>query len=275
MASLADKLRYLAGQPAFHAEPARVVARLGWWYVRSRIPRPALVRLRPWDLTLELPPRWRGVSKLAYAFRERYEPELQVLHRCVRPGSVAVDVGASYGIYTCVLARLVGPEGRVYAFEPEAEAAQVLRRNARRNRLGWVRVIQAACADSSGAAALCHERDPSRNWIALGRAVTWGSEVVEVVRLDDIVPAADFLKLDVEGAEELVLRGATDLLRRCRPTVLFEVNPDAAARLGLRAIGAWALLSDLGYRFARVVGAQLVPLLAPPGGGNVVALREA
>ena len=267
--SVRDKVCYLASQPAFEAEPVRVVARLAWWWLRSRIPRAVTVRLHPWDLRLELPPRWRGVSKLVYAFRERYEPELAALDHLVRPAAVAVDVGASYGIYTCVLARLVGPAGRVYAFEPAAEAAAVLRRNVERHGLGWVTVHQTACADAPGAAILRHEPDPGRNWLA----ASGDGEPVPVVRLDDVVERADFIKLDVERAEELVLRGAGRLLETSRPAILFEINAEAAARLGLAADGAWRLLAGKGYRFFRVRrSGEFEKVAVPPPGGNVVAL---
>jgi FkbM family methyltransferase len=219
---------------------------------------------------LELPSRWRGVAKLAYAFRERYEPELVILDRLVGPGQVAVDVGASYGIYTCILARLVGPAGRVYAFEPAAEAAAVLRRNVERNGLGWVEVHQLACGHASGSGVLHHEPDPSRNWLA----ASGEGEEVAVVRLDDVVERADFIKIDVEGAEELVLLGAARVVES-RPRILFEVNREASVRLGLAPEGAWELLRQLGYRFFRVVGRDLKPLGTPPHGGNVVALPGA
>jgi hypothetical protein len=178
--AITAKVRWLVSQPAFQDSPARVVARLAWWWFRSRTPCPAIIRLRPWDLMLQLPSRWRGVAKLAYAFRERYEPELVILDRLVGPGQVAVDVGASYGIYTCILARLVGPTGRVYAFEPAAEAEAVLRRNVERNGLGWVEVHQLACGHASGSGVLHHEPDPSRNWLA----ASGEGEEVAVVRLD-------------------------------------------------------------------------------------------
>lgn len=165
-----DRVRYLTSQPAFQAEPMRVLGRLGWWWLRSRIPRPATIRLRGWGIRLELPARWRGVSKVAYAFREHYERELMALPHLVREGSVAVDVGASYGIYACVLGRLVGPGGEVHAFKPAAEAFSVLQRNVRRNRLGWVQTYRLACADVAGHGFLRHEDDPSRNAVEVRAA---------------------------------------------------------------------------------------------------------
>lgn len=272
---LGDRVRYLASHPAFRAEPVRVCARLGWWYLRARLPRPALIRLGSLGCVLELPPRWRGTSKLIYVFRERYEPELAALPVLVDPGSVAVDVGACYGIYTCVLGRLVGPTGRVHAIEPAGDALAVLRRNVERNGLAWVQVHPSACADFSGDVWLRHHADPSRNALEVGGSAgaSGEGELVKVVRLDDLVPAAAFVKIDVEGAEELVLREASSLLRRSRPVVMFEVNPEAASRMGLAQDGAWRLLEGLGYRFLRADDAgQLRAADRPPAVGNVIAV---
>lgn len=268
-----DKVRYLTSQPAFQAEPMRVLGRLGWWWLRSRTPRPATIRLRGWGIRLELPPRWRGVAKVAYAFRERYERELMALPHLVREGWVAVDVGASYGIYACVLARLVGPTGKVYAFEPAEEAFSVLQRNVKRNRLEWVDTYRSACADAAGEGFLRHEDDPSRNALEVRAPGASPGEPVGVVRLDDVVPEADFIKMDVEGAEELVLRGAAGLLERSRPIVMFEVNHEAARRLGRPPDGAWRLLEALGYRFLLAdPEGRLTTVTELPPGGNVFAL---
>lgn len=271
-----SKVRYLVSQPAFQADPVGVLARLGWWWFRSRIPRPALVYLRDWELSLEIPPRWRGAAKLCYAFRERYEPELAVLPRFVRRGAQAVDVGACYGIYACVLGRLVGPEGKVYAFEPAREAFAFLARNVERNGMTWVEAHQWACADFVGEALLRHEPDPSRNALERSRSTAANDgERVRVVRLDDVVASADFVKLDVEGAEELVLRGAVRLLSKSRPVLLFEVNRSAAERLGASPEGAWELLTSFGYRFFQVQqDGQLAPTASPPAGGNVFGVPD-
>lgn len=81
-------------------------------------------------------------------------------------------------------------------------------------------------------------------------------------------------KIDVEGAEELVLRGAAPLLV-CRPGILFEVNPRAAKSLGLDPHGAWELLAGQGYVFYSMPKrGRLVECEAPPDGGNVLALPQ-
>ena len=273
--SLQEKLGFLFQHSGFRQEPLKVLFRLAFWYVRARLPRPASITLGRWKLTMEIPPRWRGVSKLVYVFREHYEPELFALEQLVPKGSVAVDVGANYGIYTLVLARLVGPEGKVYSFEPAHEAAQVLRRNVKKNKFYWVHVVQAACADCSAKAWLSHHPDPSKNALVLAQRETDKGEPVEVVRLDDIVEEAAFLKMDVEGAEELVLKGGMNLIERSRPVVMLELNEGAVTSMGLEPWGAWRLLSSKDYSFL-VLGqdGSFRVLEAPSPYGNIFAVPQ-
>lgn len=249
------------------------------WRVRCALGRPATVILDPWDVRIRLPARWRGVSKLIYAFRERYEPELRVLAPHLPSGGVMIDIGANIGIYTLVAARLVGPYGRVLAFEPAAEAHETLMANLEANSFTNVLAWRLALTDAIGTARLSHEPDASRNAILTGPPGTDDYEEVETGTLDAIdarerLPRVDLIKVDVEGAEELALRGAAGVLARHSPVVIFEVNPEAAARLGLRGDGAWKALAGMGYRFYGIDddGAAR-PLGSPPPGGNVVALR--
>jgi len=86
----------------------------------------------------------------------------------------------------------------------------------------------------------------------------------------------DFLKLDVEGAEELVLRGARSMLERWRPIVLFEVNPRATEGVGLTVSASWDFLRQMGYDFFAVdPGSSLRRLDEPIPGGNVFAIYRA
>lgn len=142
----------------------------------------------------------------------------------------AVDVGAYLGTYTMILARLAR---KVYAFEPESELATLLRRAGPPN----VRVWDSAVSDREGTAEF---HVPLRGG---HRAVTLGSLIaspgcdcdvrdVRTVTLDHELRDADigFVKIDVEGAEPMVLAGGRKLITRCRPVILAEANTPAAVR---------------------------------------------
>lgn len=214
---------------------------------------------------------------MIYVAREYYEPELIAMERFLRPGGVAVDAGACLGIYTCVAGRLVGDSGLVLAFEPVLDSFSVLVRNLAINRLANVVAFRKALANWEGRTCL-YRHDGRADSFSLGLAEGVECQEVSVTTLDRVaasegIDRVDLIKMDVEGAEELVLRGATSLLLRGRPVVVMEINPRAATRLGLRADGAWILLKDMGYDFFLATGAgELREVDRPPPAGNVVAI---
>lgn len=164
----------------------------------------------------------------SYAFGT-YEPEVvRAIQRVVRPGWVAVDVGANIGYFTLLLAKLVGPEGRVIAFEPLPENLQVLQENIALNAYQSVTLEPRAVMEKPGAVRLYREREA----LLTGTASTvhgQGSGLeVPATSLDVYLRAAgeraDFVKIDVEGAEEAVLSGMKRVLAEDRPIVLVELH---------------------------------------------------
>jgi FkbM family methyltransferase len=221
---------------------------------------------------------------MIFAARDHYERELTYLHHFVEPGTVVVDGGANCGIYTTVAARLVGPSGRVLSFEPGTEAFSVLTKNIELNHLTNVRAHRAALSDRDGRARLYHlGRGPISFSIGRPKSTAVKSEEVVTRSLDDVfreegIDRVGLIKLDIEGAEELVLRGAGQNIARSRPTIIFEVNAGAARQLGLHPYGAWELLRSWGYRFFSLTGcADLRELEKPPTADaieNVIAVHD-
>ncbi len=277
--SLRARLGYLRSSAAYQRRPARTLLRVGAWRLWTAAGIPQTISLEPWDVRLWLPAQWRGVSKIVYAFREDYEPELHLLASLLRSGDTFVDAGASIGVYSLVASRIVGHEGKVFAFEPSASTRATLERNIASNGIRNVRVFREALSDTTGSDRLKHHPDSSRNALLSRDENDDGSEPIEKASLDEILPADDrsrvsLMKLDIEGAEELALRGATAVLDEAAPHVIFEVNPEAAARLSLPPDGAWRLLAQRGYSFYRAdPSGCLCPLDHPPPGGNVVAMH--
>ena len=219
---------------------------------------------------------------MIYALRGRYEAELLHLHRFVSPGMIVVDGGASCGIYTVVAAKLVGPYGVIFSFEPGQEAFSTLETNVRLNGLANVRPFHAALSERSGTGVLYHHPEgPNSFYLGPPDAGKSACEEVSLHSLDSampkkLVPRIGLIKLDVEGAEELVLRGGRSILARSHPTVIFEMHGIAAQRLGLDPIGSWRMLSSLGYKFFLLVDhGSLCPLKSPPAAitpTNLVAM---
>lgn len=177
----------------------------------------------------------------------------EVLARRLRPGMVFYDLGANIGLFTLLGARLVGPSGKVFSFEPDAEVASRLRRNIERNGFSNVTVVETGVWSSSRemtfVAADSASPDHGTGTFMEGTAAGAKGSTVRCVALDDFVrnaPPPDAIKCDVEGAEVEVLRGTEQLLAARRPWILCEMRSDENAR-------AWReLLRGLGYSFEAV-----------------------
>ncbi len=151
-------------------------------------------------------------------WRGTYErDQLEYVCRVVRPNSTVFDVGAHAGYYTMALSRVVGPQGRIVAFEPDASNVARLRHHIAINGLRNVDVVGAAVLEQVGEARFAGER---RGY--LGHVADEGV-VVRAVRLDDF-RMPDAIKMDVEGAEARALRSAENILSRGRTDVFLSLH---------------------------------------------------
>lgn len=224
-------------RPEVRARPASTLLRRSYYEVVARaapkrLERPHRSTLFGTDYVFSAP-LTESVGRSLFLYGV-YEPvATDVFASLLRPDDVAIDVGAHYGDFTLVAAAKVGPEGAVYAFEPQDDIRTILVRNLADNRIRQVVVAEHALADYDGTAALYTAADPIHTGGASLSAEHVGQSQsftpVRVRRLDDVIPApvrarVTAIKIDVEGAEAAVLRGAGDLLSEARPAVLFEVN---------------------------------------------------
>ena len=164
------------------------------------------------------------------------DAEVHAFEREIRPGQTVVDVGANLGVYALVAGRAAGESGRVVAIEPNPRVVSLLRTNVEINAATNVSVLQAAAADREGSVVLHLDEDnQGLASVARGNVVhSAGSVIVSCVRLDDLVPprSVNVLKIDAQGSEVAVLRGARNALA-ASATVFLEVWP-----AGLRAAGS-------------------------------------
>jgi FkbM family methyltransferase len=245
---------FLKTQGAFRRAPGLTLCRSVAWCWRCLLRLPTVVTLPRWNVRMCFPAQRKGFGKFIFAFREYYEPELGYLEKILSRGKVFVDVGANFGVYTLVASKLVGPTGKVIAFEPAAQSFAILWQNIELNHASNVRAFQVAVAQSKSRSWLFHGWDPVGNSLGKDPLRSNEGEEVQTEALDQLledndIGRVDAIKIDVEGAEELVLRGAIRCLTTHRPIVIFEFNPGCAAWLQLSPCGARDLLDDLGYEF--------------------------
>lgn len=164
-----------------------------------------------------------------YVYREAIEPEFAHFTRFLDPGDVFLDIGASTGIYTLQAAQRVGAEGVVLSIEPFPEVLAALHQSIQANGFENVR-LRSFCLGA--------RTEATRFWMNLGNPHSYGlvqhdnqagSFSALAVALDDLwqwegLDRLDYVKIDVEGAEEQVLLGGAATLARHRPILQMEVN---------------------------------------------------
>jgi FkbM family methyltransferase len=169
------------------------------------------------------------------------------LCRGITAGTLAIDVGANIGTYSNAFAACVSQGGMVLAIEPDPENLQSLRGRFA-SRGAQIRIVDAAASDRAGTIKL--NRDL---YNPAGHVISDHGIEVRSVTLDALVGEyglpVSIIKIDVEGAEPLVLRGAQSTIDRFRPTILMEYSPDAIAGFGQDARELLNGLSAKGYDF--------------------------
>jgi FkbM family methyltransferase len=190
-------------------------------------------------------PRRQRAAALWRLGRLRGNVAYAVVDAFISPDDFVVDVGASWGRFTARFARLVGPRGTVYAFEPDPPSYKELERVTR--RMPSVRRFATALSDSDGSAQLSvPEGAMSAAFSRVSDAPSLLSVEVPKARLDDIVvrsPRLSFVKCDVEGHELAVFRGAWQSLARDNPAILVEIEH----RHGGSVEATAEMLSGIGY----------------------------
>ena len=158
--------------------------------------------------------------------------ELDCLLDLVKPGDLVCDIGANVGLFTVPLAAAVGLEGCVWSFEPLRSNVLRLKENIARNGLTNIDIFPIALADFYGQVRLVETVDSAYGYIQRNvtkKDVREESVDVETRRLDDIWkargrPPVRLVKIDVEGAESMVIDGGTECFRSCHPHLIVEAN---------------------------------------------------
>jgi len=179
-----------------------------------------------------------------------WEPEVvQSIQKHVAARTTVLDIGAHSGFYSLLLSRLVGDEGRVFAFEPLPANFRILEENLSLNQIHNVVVRREAVSDRSGMISF---EFPSKEVSLVAGPVLDGDNLgtlnVPSISIDDFVREAEhsiqFIKMDIEGAETAVLRGAVQTLSTFHPAMFVELHHDPSQQGPHPAL---SILEKLGY----------------------------
>lgn len=191
------------------------------------------VRLEDFDLAVD-------TSDVAVAGdminRDAYEVHLTAfIKEHVKPGMRIVDVGANIGYFSILCSKLVGEHGQVLAFEPNTENARLLLISAAKNQCKNIELFPLALSPTRGKAIFTPYQGSNGGFVAgdIDRAILDPNcQIVPTMPLDEMVQKhVDLIKLDVEGAEGLVVAGATRIIKESRPIVTSEYSPEMLGRI--------------------------------------------
>jgi FkbM family methyltransferase len=230
------------------------------WYGRAPVPIAGGLGHLLYVSTADLP---LDHAHAGLIVRGTLEPPVQeALRRLLAPGDVFYDIGANVGFFTLVGARLVGPAGRVVAFEPVPWCARAVGRNIELNGFQHAQIQQRAVGAADGSARLLVVGEASWSHLeSTGRHADVREEIdVEVVCIDSLVaagsiPPPDVLKIDTEGAELQVVEGARETIARHRPAIVCELHDTNEAFV--------ALMDELGYATSNLDGPDAVQTAGP------------
>lgn len=188
--------------------------------------------------------------------------EVLVFEKFLIKGNFYIDVGGNLGYLALNAERLVGKDGLVIALEPDVTILPLLRRNLEHNK-STIRVVEIAASSERGSVTFNIATESGLSRLENSSKSSFGMELlqkteVQADTLDNIVAEqagdrkVDFIKIDVEGHELTVLKGATSILKKDGPTLILEVNARVLASNGLALDDLVDYLKPFGYKFFKI-----------------------
>lgn len=185
--------------------------------------------------------------------RGTFEPDsIRWLPDYVKPGMTVLDVGANFGFYAILVSRLVGPKGRVLAFEPSVRFRKRLEDHIQRNQCDNIEVLGYGLSNQSASMELFGGGDSATLWWHDDAIAPSHRETIQLRALDSVatelgLDSIGFIKIDIDGSEPMFLAGARETLLCHRPVLLIEFMLIGLLRVGSDVIQLAASLSELGY----------------------------
>jgi FkbM family methyltransferase len=209
-----------------------------------------------------------------------YEPHLAAcLKRICAPGTVALDIGANVGYHALLMSQLVGPQGSVYAFEPNSENCRLILLSAAQNDLANIVLLPVALSDARGWSYFTTHIGSNGGLLREDAALLrQHGTIVPTFTLDELsLPPVATIKIDVEGAEYKALRGGARMLERDRPAIICEFSVQMVEHISeVRAADFLQWIAGMGYEISILDRTTCEPvpigsveaLLASWGGGG-------
>jgi len=174
-----------------------------------------------------------------------FEDEIKFIRAIIHCGNCVIDIGANYGVYTLSIAKLIGSTGKIYAFEPANETADMLLKSIQINEFKNIVFEKKGLSKEIGMANLSLNDNSEFNSLVSNMVHMGPSELVKITTLDECMKLfdwgkIDFIKIDAEGEEGNIIQGGLDFFRLKSPLVMFEIK--AANQVNLDLVNQFELL---------------------------------
>jgi len=266
------------GSPARAGARARVRRRLlaaAYCWIERAIPNRYFL-LRPRGMRFQVYLNLRESPMMMSRYLGRYEPQKTAfLQSAIKPGMTVVDVGVNKGYYSLLAASLLQGKGRVLSFEPSPENCRWIRRSIAANGYECVSLFEMALSDKEGEITLHMGTTSGSHSITetsrgrTGESITVKAGTLDAVLAEQRVDRVDVVKIDVEGAECLVLGGAAKMLRQNGP---MKIVADVHPQYGVNPEEVIRTLEDFGFS-VRTLDGQAIDSEARPSIREILASK--
>lgn len=221
------------------------------------------------DLTMSLDSADGSVSHMIRtAPNGHYEWHMTKLFKSlIKEGMKVADIGANIGYFTLIFAKCVGPQGHVYSFDPNSENCRLLMLNVLRNNISNVTLYPFGLSNKIGSSFFSPCIGSNGAFLPDGMETIFNKNciVIPTVTLDSILDEnLDFIKMDTEGAEGLIISGGQSLIQKCRPLISSEFSMEMLPRVSqMPGITYFDMFTSLSYKAFMIDRNIDKPLLTP------------
>lgn len=211
-----------------------------------------------------------------------YETEISKLIRTsLKPGYVALDIGANIGLQSIRMSQCCGDDGKVYAFEPLAYIREKFSKNVALNHCSNVTLLPFALSDKNDSAEVkINERIWNQGTFNLNQPDNGNTAQQITIKIADQIPEIEnlnklhLIKIDVEGFEYHVLRGLKQTLQKHKPRIIFEYDSNYWLKMGQQITDCYHFLTGLDYVLYQItqVGCELIKNVAAITDGNLFCI---
>jgi FkbM family methyltransferase len=249
-------------------DSAKTIRNLAW-KVHKKIQsllRPTFISVNGYSMFLD-----KGDST-GYSTKEYEKETTEIIKKEVKENNIVIDLGANIGYYTLLLSKIVGENGKVFAFEPEDKNFEILKRNVELNRLKNVVLIKKAVIDKVGEDNLYLDPKYIGSHVMYNEFIGKKPVKVETTTLDeffkDFKGKINFIKMDIDGSEIRALKGMTSLIKNNKIKMIADYAPSRIRETGSSPEEYLEIIKNLGFNY------KLIKDNNDPTVGNLFCCRK-